>query len=122
MGMIVVETPGAAAVADPAEPSAEFRYWQWRILLSSMIGYAFFYVVRTNFSFAIPGITAEFGYSKEDLGWCITAHGLLYGVSRFAAICHGPLRFRHRQAGVGTLPSRGGHGGRALPRPSAPPP
>lgn len=84
MSTIAVETPASTGVVDAVEQSPEFRYWQWRILLSSMIGYAFFYFVRTNFSFAIPGITAEFGYSKEDLGWCITAHGLLYGVSRFA--------------------------------------
>lgn len=84
MGMIVVDAPAGAEIADPAETSAEFRYWQRRILLSSMIGYAFFYFVRTNFSFAIPGMTEDFGFRKEDLGWCMSVHGMFYGVSRFA--------------------------------------
>ncbi len=84
MGMIVTNSSDGPEVADPGETSAEFRYWQWRILLSSMIGYAFFYLVRKNFSFAIPAIGLELGYTKEDLGWCLSAHGVLYGVSRFA--------------------------------------
>lgn len=31
-----------------------FKYWQWRTIFATMIGYAIFYFVRKNFSFAIP--------------------------------------------------------------------
>jgi sugar phosphate permease len=84
MAFIVQEAANEDSVRDPAETSPTFRYWQWRVLLSSMIGYAAFYFVRTNFSFAVPGISAEYGFSKEDLGWCMSVHGMFYGVSRFA--------------------------------------
>ncbi len=42
-----------------------FSYWQWRTIIGTMIGYAVFYFVRKNLSFAIPGLTAEYGISKS---------------------------------------------------------
>lgn len=69
---------------DPAEIRAQYRYWQRRILYSSMIGYAMYYFVRKNLSLAMPGIGQELGIGKGDLGLFLTLHGLLYGVSKFA--------------------------------------
>jgi OPA family glycerol-3-phosphate transporter-like MFS transporter/OPA family sugar phosphate sensor protein UhpC-like MFS transporter len=48
-----------------------------------MIGYAVFYFVRKNFSFAIPGLSAEFGITKTSFGIIMTIIGLVYGASRF---------------------------------------
>ena len=39
---------------DPAEVSKQYRYWQKRVLLSSIIGYATFYFVRANLPLAMP--------------------------------------------------------------------
>ena len=36
-----------------------FKYWQWRVIICSMIGYSMFYFVRKNFSFAMPALSAE---------------------------------------------------------------
>ncbi|MDR0353362.1 MAG: MFS transporter [Opitutaceae bacterium] len=60
-----------------------FRYWQWRTILATMIGYSLFYFVRKNLSVAMPGLQAEFGISKTQLGVFLTAHGIIYGVSKF---------------------------------------
>ena len=60
-----------------------FKYWQMRTIIATMIGYALFYFVRKNFSFAIPGLTAEYGISKTSFGIIMTAVGLVYGFSRF---------------------------------------
>ncbi|OAM88138.1 MFS transporter [Termitidicoccus mucosus] len=60
-----------------------FRYWQWRTIIATMIGYSLFYFVRKNLSVAMPGLQAEFGISKAQLGVFLTAHGLIYGVSKF---------------------------------------
>ena len=84
MGMIVVDTPAGAAVADPAETSAEYRYWQKRILLATIVGYALYYFVRKNLSVAMPVMEKELGIGKDQLGLFLTMHGVLYGVSRFA--------------------------------------
>lgn len=45
------------------------RGMQRRMLLAAMFCYLFFYTGRQTFGFAIPGIEAEFGASKEALGW-----------------------------------------------------
>ena len=60
-----------------------FKYWQWRVIICSMIGYAMFYFVRKNFSFAIPLLNAEYGISNASFGIIMTLGGLIYGVSKF---------------------------------------
>ena len=60
-----------------------FKYWQWRTIFATMIGYAIFYFVRKNFSFAIPGLTAEYGISKTSFGIIMTLVTVVYGASRF---------------------------------------
>jgi OPA family glycerol-3-phosphate transporter-like MFS transporter/OPA family sugar phosphate sensor protein UhpC-like MFS transporter len=76
--------PAAVPLTDPAEIKAQYRYWQRRILVSSIIGYAMFYFVRKNLSIAMPAMGKELGISKANLGLFLTLHGLLYGVSKFA--------------------------------------
>lgn len=76
--------PAAAVViSDPAEIKTQYRYWQRRILVSTIVGYAMFYFVRKNLSVAMPGMGQDLGISKADLGLFLTLHGLLYGVSKF---------------------------------------
>ncbi|MBE6251793.1 MAG: MFS transporter, partial [Bacteroidales bacterium] len=60
-----------------------FRYWQWRVIICSMIGYAMFYFVRKNFSFAIPLLNEEYGISNASFGIIMTLGGLVYGLSKF---------------------------------------
>lgn len=60
------------------------QYWQWRIIISSLVGYAGFYFVRKNIGIAMPAMEAELGIGKASLGLFLTLHGLIYGVSKFA--------------------------------------
>ena len=46
-----------------------FKRARRRVLLAAMFCYLFFYTGRQTFGFAIPGIEAEFGVTKEMLGW-----------------------------------------------------
>ncbi|MBX3741455.1 MAG: MFS transporter [Akkermansiaceae bacterium] len=66
------------------EIAGGYRQWRRRILVSTMIGYAIYYFVRKNLSFAMPAMQEELGISKTDLGIFLTLHGLVYGLSRFA--------------------------------------
>jgi len=75
--------PAAVMLKDPAEIKAQYRYWQRRILISTIIGYAMFYFVRKNLSVAMPGLGHDLGIGKAELGLFLTLHGLLYGVSKF---------------------------------------
>ena len=61
----------------------KFKIWQWRTIIATMIGYAFFYFVRKNFSFAMPGLSAEYGISNTSFGIVMTIVGLVYGFSRY---------------------------------------
>jgi hypothetical protein len=69
---------------DPIDISRQYRYWQKRVLLTSIIGYATFYFVRKNLSIAMPVMQSSLGFKKTHLGLFLTLHGLLYGVSKFA--------------------------------------
>ncbi len=60
-----------------------FKIWQWRTIIATMIGYALFYFVRKNFSFAMPGLSAEYGISNTSFGLVMTIVGLVYGFSRY---------------------------------------
>ncbi len=60
-----------------------FKYWQTRTIVATMIGYALFYFVRKNLSLAMPGMQADLGISKAELGIFLTLHGLVYGISKF---------------------------------------
>ncbi len=65
------------------EIAGGYRRWRRRILVATMIGYAVYYFVRKNLSFAMPAMQEELGISKTDLGIFLTMHGLVYGLSRF---------------------------------------
>lgn len=81
--MISAATPSSAPPLTAPEVAARFRYWQYRTLIATMFGYAAFYFVRKNLSFAMPAMQSDLGITKADLGLFLTLHGLLYGVSRF---------------------------------------
>lgn len=67
MGQII--STRASSVLYVASEESAFRRAQRRMLFAAMFCYLFFYTGRQTFGFAIPGIQAEFGVSKETLGW-----------------------------------------------------
>ncbi len=69
--------------ASSVSTSKSFKYWQTRTIIATMIGYAIFYFVRKNFSFAIPALTAEYGITKTSFGIIMTLVTIVYGLSRF---------------------------------------
>lgn len=60
-----------------------FGYWQWRVIISTMVGYSMYYFVRKNFSFAMPALGDEYGITNTSFGIILTLVGLIYGVSKF---------------------------------------
>ena len=82
----IFEPAPAAAVmlTDPAEIKAKHVYWERRMIIATIIGYATYYLVRKNLSMAMPVMEKDLGISKADLGLFLTLHGVLYGVSKFA--------------------------------------
>ncbi|MBI5381239.1 MAG: MFS transporter [Opitutae bacterium] len=78
------QTGCPAPAADPDATAQRFRYWQMRTLAGTLVGYAVFYLVRTNLNIAMPAMKKALGISYTDLGLFLTLNGVLYGVSKFA--------------------------------------
>ena len=74
-------------VGQPTKLTANARkylhYWRMRVLYTTIIGYAVFYLVRMNFAMAIPAIGQEYGYSKAQLGIIISIFSITYGIGKF---------------------------------------
>jgi len=78
-------SPAAAiALTDPKEIAEKYRRWQMRVLIFSIIGYATFYLVRKNLGFAKPIMEKQIGLNDLRFGVFLSAHGVLYGISKFA--------------------------------------
>ena len=70
-------------MAEVKKTKHSFKYWQWRVIICSMIGYAMFYFVRKNFSFAIPMLQEVYpDITKAQFGAIISAGGIIYGISK----------------------------------------
>lgn len=70
--------------AEQTGPEADARYKRLRlqVFLGIFIGYAGFYIVRKNFSMAIP-MLAPFGFEKGELGIVLSMNAIAYGISKF---------------------------------------
>jgi OPA family glycerol-3-phosphate transporter-like MFS transporter len=59
-----------------------YRWLREQVFIGTMVGYSGYYLVRTNFSLAMP-LLGEQGYSKTQLGIASSALALSYGISKF---------------------------------------
>ncbi|MFD1423367.1 OPA family glycerol-3-phosphate transporter-like MFS transporter [Laceyella sacchari] len=59
-----------------------YRRLRLQVFLGIFIGYAGYYLVRKNFSLAIPDLVRE-GFSKGELGLVLSAISIAYGISKF---------------------------------------
>ncbi len=83
--MFSVFRPAPDAPLLPADRTdAEYKRLRLQVFIGIFIGYAAYYLVRKNFSLAMPDILREFPqYSKAQLGTAMTGLSLAYGVSKF---------------------------------------
>jgi OPA family glycerol-3-phosphate transporter-like MFS transporter len=73
----------AAATAPLAEEKAQAAYRRLRIQVFAgiFVGYAGYYLVRKNFSLAMPYLIDE-GYSRTELGFALSGVSIAYGLSK----------------------------------------
>ncbi len=62
--------------------SATYRRLRLQVFIGIFVGYAGYYLVRKNFSLAMPYLVEE-GYSKTDLGLALSGVAIAYGLSKF---------------------------------------
>ena len=82
----MVNSAAAAVFVQPTESAPDnrlaYQYWRIRIMYSMMTGYAGFYLLRQNFTMAIPSMQSELGYSKIQIGLIITLAAIVYGLGK----------------------------------------
>lgn len=64
------------------EADKRYKSLRLQVFLGIFIGYAGFYMVRKNFSMAIP-MLAPFGFDKGELGIVLSMNAIAYGFSKF---------------------------------------
>ncbi len=82
---ILKPAPYIEEIQDKEEVSSLYHYWRLRILYSMFVGYALYYFTRKSFTFAMPGLIAELGFEKSQLGLLASIFSITYGISKFAS-------------------------------------
>lgn len=72
-------------IQDKERVKEEYTYWRWRIFYSMFFGYAFYYLTRKSFTFAMPILIQDLGFDKGQLGLLATIWALAYGLSKFVS-------------------------------------
>jgi OPA family glycerol-3-phosphate transporter-like MFS transporter len=67
----------------PQRIDSEYKKLRWQVFIGIFIGYAAYYLIRKNFSLAMPFLFEENGYSKTELGIALSAISIAYGLSKF---------------------------------------
>jgi OPA family glycerol-3-phosphate transporter-like MFS transporter len=61
---------------------ATYARLRWQVYLGIFVGYAGYYLVRKNFSLAMPHLIEE-GYTRTELGFALSGVAIAYGLSKF---------------------------------------
>lgn len=61
---------------------AEYKKLRLQVFIGIFIGYGAYYLLRKNFSIAMPYLIEE-GFTKTELGFALSAISIAYGISKF---------------------------------------
>lgn len=64
------------------EVDKNYKRYRWQVFMGIFIGYAGFYLIRKNFSLAMPYLLTQ-GFTKAELGLILSALPIAYGLSKF---------------------------------------
>jgi OPA family glycerol-3-phosphate transporter-like MFS transporter len=85
-------TDDADAIADGGEQATRLKRWQWLTVGLMVVGYAGYYLCRSNLSATMPSITEDLvargmdpGDVKDRLGWAVSLGTIGYALGKFAA-------------------------------------
>ncbi len=81
---ILQPAPFLEEIQDPELVEKKYKYWRLRTFYGMYIGYAFYYLTRKSFTFAIPSMIEE-GFSLSEVGMLGTILSITYGISKFVS-------------------------------------
>lgn len=76
-------SPPKERISDQTVIDRDYQKLRWQVFFGVFIGYAAYYLIRKNFSLAIPHLIEEYGYTKAQLGTVSFALAIAYGFSKF---------------------------------------
>ncbi|MCL6268994.1 glycerol-3-phosphate transporter [Sansalvadorimonas sp. 2012CJ34-2] len=74
--------PAARQPVSSDQVDSTYRHLRLQVFLGIFIGYAAYYLVRKNFSMAMPDLIAQ-GFTKTELGFALSGAAISYGLSKF---------------------------------------
>ena len=77
-----LKLPAAKQQLPQSDVDATYKRLRWQVFLGIFIGYAGYYLLRKNFSLAMPALIEQ-GFSKAELGIALSAVSIAYGFSKF---------------------------------------
>lgn len=77
------EPPNKEPIQDENKVKSDYSHWRMRIFYSCFIGYTVFYLCKKNIAVALPGLSADFGYTNTELGLLGSSLYLTYGIGKF---------------------------------------
>ena len=66
-----------------AEIEKDYPKMRLQVFMGIFFGYAAFYLVRKNFSLAMPILSETLGVSEASLGFALSLNAIAYGLSKF---------------------------------------
>ena len=78
----LLQPPAHEAEIPAEEADRKYRKLRLQVFIGIFIGYAGFYLVRKNFSMAIP-MLEPFGFEKGELGTVLAMNAVAYALSKF---------------------------------------
>ena len=83
LSSLLLPPPPALERVPAAEIPGKFEYWRGRLLWSSYLGYAVYYMLRKNIPIVVTSMTDDLGISITAFGIFFTLHDLTYGGAKF---------------------------------------
>jgi len=77
--------PYKPQISDPDQIKKSFRYWRIRIFYSTYFGYVLFHLTRKSYTFSMPVLIEQLGYTKADLGLLGSTLYITYAISKFSS-------------------------------------
>ena len=76
-----LKPPAAKSLLPKEEVDAAYKRYRWQVFLGIFIGYAGYYLVRKNFTLAMPDLIEQ-GFTKAELGLALSGVSIAYGISK----------------------------------------
>ncbi|MBQ2398830.1 MAG: MFS transporter [Muribaculaceae bacterium] len=77
-----LQPPAHKSELPAGKVDSTYKSLRWQVFLGIFIGYAGYYIVRKNFSMAMPFL-GEFGFEKGELGIVLSMNAIAYALSKF---------------------------------------